>query len=102
MDSLLAPDLPTVRQQLVSRYISFVKNLQSSKSPEVRIVASMMVRCARSPTGKNLLNIERETDLDPLLVQPWQIKEAIRRAEVPHNEGWRWQYWVSCLMLGGR
>ena len=92
VDSLLAPDLPTVKQQLVSRFVSFVKNLQSSRSPEVRIVASMMIRCARSTTGRNLLNIEREVNLDPLLVQPWQVKEAIRRADVPHNEGWRWHY----------
>ena len=34
VDSLLAADMPTVKQQLISRYISFVKNLQSSKSPE--------------------------------------------------------------------
>ena len=52
----------------------------------------MMIRCARSTTGKNLINIERETNLDPLLAQPWQVKEAIRRVDVPHNEGWRWQY----------
>ena len=52
----------------------------------------MMITCARSTAGKNLLNIERETNLDPLLVQPWQVKEEIRRAVVPHNEGWRWHY----------
>ena len=97
VESLLAPELPTVKQQLTSRYIRFVRNLLSSDSTEVRVVASMMVRCARSTTGKNLLNIERETSLDPLRAQPWQVRLAVGREGFPPNEGWRWHYLKKLL-----
>ena len=92
VDNLLAPHLPTVKQQLIGRYVNFVKKLFNSISPEVRVVANMVARCARSTTGKNLLCIERETHLDPLLAQPWQIRNAVQREQTPPNEGWRWQY----------
>ena len=82
----------TVKQQLVGRYVNFVKKLLNSKSPEVSIVANMAARCARANTGRNLLNIERETFLDPWTSKSWEVREAVRRAEVPSSEGWRVQY----------
>ena len=94
---LLAPHLPTVKQQLLSRYVNFVKKLFSSISPEVRVVANMVARCARSNTGKNLLNIERETNLDPLSSHPWMIRDAVKREQTPPAEGWRWQYLAKLL-----
>ena len=89
---MLAPEFPTVKQQLLGRYVNFTRKLFSSISPEVRIVASMVARCARANTGKNLMNIERETGMDPMLVQPAQVTEAVQRSLVPPTEGWRWQY----------
>ena len=63
-----------------------------STSPEISIVSNMVPRCARSPTGKNLINIARETGLDPWTSQSWEVRAAVRRKEVPDGEGWRVQY----------
>ena len=61
------------------------------------MVSSMVARCARSTTGKNLKNIERETGMDPWTDQSWRIQEAIQRREVPKGEGWRIQYLAKLL-----
>ena len=63
-----------------------------STSPEVAIVSNMVARCARSTTGKNLINIERETGLDLWTSQSWKVRAAVKRKEVPDGEGWRIQY----------
>ena len=88
MDNLLMAQFYTVKQQLVGRY---VRKLLSSTSPELCIVANMVARCARSTTGRNMLNIERETNLDPWTTQSWRIRDEVPRAEVPEMQGWRIQ-----------
>ena len=92
VDNLLTAQFLTVKQQLVGRYVSFVRKLLSSTSPEVCMVCNMVSRCARSTTGRNLVNIQRETLLDPWVTEPWMVREAVERAEVPANAGWRVQY----------
>ena len=92
MDNLLAAQFYTVKQQLLSRFVNFVKKLMRSTSPEVSVVANMVARCARSTTGGNLMQIERETNLDPWITPAWMIRETAGRAEVPPMEGWRVQY----------
>ena len=92
VDNLLTAQFLTVKQQLVGRYVSFVRKLLSSTSPEVCMVCNMVARCARSTTGRNLVNIQRETLLDPWVTEPWMVREAVERAEVPANAGWRVQY----------
>ena len=97
VDNLLAADFLTVKQQLLGRYVNFFHGLLKSLSPEVRIVASMMGRCARSTTGKNLLCLERETGLDPWTAKAWCVREKVQRVEVPMGEGWRIQYLSKLL-----
>jgi len=92
MDNLLLAQFHTVKQQLVGRYVNFVKKLLNSSSPEVSMVTNMVARCARSTTGRNLMKIERETQLDPWTVEAWQVRDAVARVEVPPMEGWRVQY----------
>ena len=92
VDNLLAAQFYTVKQQLLSRFVNFVKKLMRSTSPEVSVVANMVARCARSTTGRNLMQIERETNLDPWITPAWMIRETVVRAEVPPMEGWRVQY----------
>ena len=65
VDNLLTAQFYTLKHQLRGRYINFVKTLLNSVSPEVCMVANMVARCSRSTTGKNLIQIERETGLDP-------------------------------------
>ena len=72
--------------------LTFVWVLLRSTSPEISIVSNMMARCARSPIGKNLISIARETGLDPWTSQSWKVRAAVERKEVPDGEGWRLQY----------
>ena len=65
MDNLLAAQFYTVKQQLLSRFVNFVKKLMRGTCPGVSVVANMVARCARSTTGRNLFKIERETQLNP-------------------------------------
>ena len=92
VDNLLVNQFFTVKQQLVGRYVNFVKQLLNSSSPEVCVVANIVGRCARSTTGRNLLNIERETQLDPWTSESWMVRSAVPRSEVPAMQGWRVQY----------
>ena len=52
VDNLLAANFYTVKQQLLSRFVNFLKMLMKSTSPEVTTVANMVARCARSTTGE--------------------------------------------------
>ena len=97
MDSLLAVEYYSVKQLLLGRYVNFFHSLRNSLSKEVRIIANMVGRSARSTTGRNLLGIERETGLDPWRDQAWVIREGVKRSEVPPLEGWRLQYLSKLL-----
>ena len=86
VENLLARDFLTVKQQLVGRFVNFLKSLLLSKSPEVKIMANIAGRCARSTTGKNLLNIQIETSLDPWVTPAWKVRAAVEKSSVPVNE----------------
>ena len=91
VESVLASDSLTVKQQLVGRFINFFNTLLVSKSPEIQIVANMAGRCVRATTGSNLIKIGIETGLDPWATPSWRIRNAIGKAEVPVGDGWRGQ-----------
>ena len=97
VDNLLGVQFYTVKQLLLGRYVNFFRSLLKSLSQEVRIVAKMVSRSARSTTGRNLMGIERETGLDPWRDQSWCIRESVQRTEVPAREGWRLQYLSKLL-----
>ena len=98
VDNLLSAGFYSVKQQLAGRYVNFFLGLLKSLSPEVRTVASMVGRSARSTTGRNLMYIGRETGLDPWRCKAWMVKEKIPRTEVPVGDGWRVQYLAKLLM----
>ena len=97
VDNLLSCGISNVKQQLVSRYVNFFKNLLKSHSREVKVVASIVARCARSPTGRNLMNIQVETGMDPWREEAWKVSQAVKTAEVPGREGWRVQYLAKLI-----
>ena len=68
-----------------------------SKSPEVQVVASLVGRCSRSTTGRFLMNIQRETLLDPWLAQSWKVRAAVPKSNVPAQEEWRLVYLMKLI-----
>ena len=97
VNNMLASGFLSVKQHLVGRYVNFVRGLLKSLSPEVNNVANMVTRCARSTTGKNMMNILRETGLDHWRSQAWMVRQQVNKAEVPVGEGWRVQYLAKLL-----
>ena len=98
VENLLARDFLTVKQQLVGRYVDFFRSLLLSKSPEIQVVANLAGRCARSTTGSNLLQIERETLIDPWVNPGWKVRAEVSKSSVPDNEKWRLQYLMKLVM----
>ena len=92
VDNLLAANLFSAKQQLAGRYVNYVHGLLNSKSPEVKTVVNMVGRCARSNTGKNLMNLERETGIDPWRNKGWKVRDMVKRCEVPQKDKWRLNY----------
>ena len=97
VENFLAREFSTVKQQLVGRYVNFFRGLLLSRSPEVQVLANIVGRCARSNTGKNLMQIERETSLDPWVTASWKIVAAVPRSEVPDQEKWRLAYLMKLI-----
>ena len=97
VDNLLSCGLLNVKQQLVSRFVNFFRSLLKSQSTEVKVVASIVARCARSITGRNLKNIQLETKMDPWREEAWKIRQSVKLEEVPDREGWRVQYLAKLI-----
>ena len=88
-DHLLGVDLPSARHKLSCQYVGFFQNLGQSASREVRLLKEIVARDAQSGTGRNILNIKAEYDLDPW---PWSVqrfKQKDVRKPVPVADEWR-------------
>ena len=61
----------------------------------VRVLANISAKDIRSVTGSNLMNMEKEIKMDPLINCKLRVKSAVLslRAPVPSSDGWR----LSCL-----
>ena len=57
----LSCDIPSVRTQILGRYMKFFGSLLMSSSKEVAVISRIVGRDARTVTGLNLLNIRLET-----------------------------------------
>ena len=63
VEGYFARDFTTLRNQVLGRYPAFFKQLLSSHSKEVRLIANMAARDPKTTTGKNLLYVERLSGL---------------------------------------
>ena len=90
VEGFLAGDQASLRNQVLSRYPGFYRNLLNSASKEVRILARIVARDPRSTTWKNLQYLERLTNLkQPHLYSASRIKETLPVQKVPVGEQWR-------------
>ena len=83
VDGFLGSGLPTVRQQILSRYPKFFRSLLDSPSHEVAVVARLVGNNARTTTGKNLLNLRLETGLNIVTAPLSQIKSQLSNVNLP-------------------
>ena len=85
------------RKQIFSRYVNFFQNLFSSCSKEIRHLARIVSRDARSIVFKNVKLIEEISGLSPWDYSGWRILQKIENAAVPPGNGWRISFLVKLL-----
>ena len=90
VDHLLACGFPSIRQQVLTRYVKFFRSLLSSPSKEVAVVSRIVGSDASTNTGKNLLNMFLETKLKPMSSPLHLFYESILKpADIPTSDTWR-------------
>ena len=90
VEGFLASDMISMRNQVLSRYIGFFKNLMTSPSREVRGLVRIVYNDPRSNTCKNLRLLSIKTNLSqPELHSTAMVKASLPVKEVPENEMWR-------------
>ena len=92
VQTVLAPNVPSLRTQMMTRFSNFFRSLLVSPSQEVTVVALLAARDLRSNIGANLALLRDVTGLDPWAVAPSRLRAALEeadRVEVPISDFWR-------------
>ena len=95
LDALLAPDIPSIRPSLLSRFHGFFLSLLQSESHEVQVTARLAARDLRSNLGSNVRLLSEVTGLDPWSASKTTMKEALKECErvvPPPEDIWRVPY----------
>jgi hypothetical protein len=80
---LLSFGLPSTKKRLLCQYVTFFKKLRQSTFKEVRVLSDIVARDAKSPTGHNLKQMEREFKTSPLTMSSHTLKILYNENEVP-------------------
>ena len=88
VENLLAKNYLPVKTELMSRFVNFYSSLLESPSNEVKIMATLVKKDARSTTAKNLELIQKESGLDSTNLTAKGVRCAVPRTPVPENMEW--------------
>ena len=89
VENCLAENFVPLRKQVCSRYAKFFQSLFSSTSKEVRHLARIVSRDAKSTVYKNVQFLLENSGLSPWDFSNWKIMQKIENSPVPPNNGWR-------------
>ena len=90
VDNLLSCGFPSIRKQIVVRYVKFFRSLLKSPCKEVAVLARVVGQDASSVTGRNLLNIHQETRLRPTSSPISKFHEILSMpTDVPPGSKWK-------------
>ena len=90
MDGWFSKGMTNLRNQVLSRYPKFYRNLAASVSKEVRVLLKIVQDDPRSVTYKNLKLIRHLTGLQSAeLYAPFRVRLALPTKKVPDSEVWR-------------
>ena len=82
-----AQGVPSLRNQVLSRYPAFYRKLKSSPSKEVRMLVNMVSRDPRSITCKNLKYLRDKTNLEhPEMYISYRVRVALPVQTLPANQ----------------
>ena len=90
VEGFLAKDQTSLRNQTLSRYPGFFRNLLSSPSKEIRMLVRIIQDDPRSTTCQNLRYLRKLTNLESAeTYSSWRIRKELPEKSVPEVESWR-------------
>ena len=94
VDHLLSCSSTSVRMDIFTRIVKFVKGLQASPSMEVAVMCAVVSGDVQSTTGRNLHFLGWEVGLNPMGISLGRVKEVLggRLKAIPEVENWRVEY----------
>ena len=103
VDRMLACGISHTRDDILARYVTFLKALRKSPSKEVSVLVNIVGRDIRTTTGNNLHLVRDLTGLDPWSCSSGQVKKVLgdRLSKVPAQDMWRLGYPVKLLEKRG-
>ena len=102
VENCLAENFVSLRKQVYSRYVKFFQNLFSSTSKEVRHLARIVSRDARSTVYRNVNFLLETSGLSPWDFSNWKIVQKIENSTVPPNNDWRMSMLKKTLAMRSR
>ena len=97
LEHLVAKDFRSARQQILSKYVGFLKRLRNSVSDEVRIMCYIAAQDIMSVTAKNCYKLEEEFSLDPWLTTASRFSIGYKLYDIPELDRWRLSYLMDLL-----
>ena len=94
VENCLPENFVSLKKQIYSRYVKFFQNLFTSSSKEVRHLARIVSRDARSTVFRNVQFLLETSGLNLWDYANWRIVKNIENSPIPPNNSWR----ISLLM----
>ena len=89
VEHFLAKDFTPTRNQVLSRYVTFLHSLLNSPNREVRILARIVTQDYKSVTRQNIDYIHERSGLSPLNYGKSRIQIELPKSELSENNLWR-------------
>ena len=89
VENSLANQFVPPRKQICTRYVNFLSKLSISSSKEVRHLAKIVSRDAKSTVFRNIQYIKNLSGLSPWDHTANQIVQKIENSRIPANNEWR-------------
>ena len=94
----LSGSIPSIRIQILGRYMKFYQSLLTSRSKEVAVVSRLVGRDAQTVTGLNLLNIQLETK-QTQYAESHRVKKVLYEKYFENNSDEQWKIFLLLKYL---
>ena len=95
LQTVLAPDITSLKVNLLTQFHGFFRGLLDCPSHEVRVVTLLAARDIRSNLGSNMALLQNQTGLNPWVIGRSNLKQELKKAErvmIPDSDIWRVDY----------
>ena len=89
VENCLAQHYVPLRKQICTRYTNFFQKLFSSTSKEIRHLANIVSRDAKSSVFRNIQFVKEAAGISPWDFSRREIAQKIENAPIPPNNEWR-------------